>query len=224
MLLSKKLFLTKALEKKFNILDPYVCIPISKEKKPVISWKGLTETPKDKFNSDHNIAILTGKINGITIIDIDNLKPNSKEKDGMLLYQKMLDKYNEGKELDIPICVTQSKGLHLYFKYDESIKTTTKINGYSIDVRNDGGLIVAPPSVGEKGPYIWKKSLHETELSEIPQWFKKWLLSNASAKDKKPKKSKKIIKDKPIKEKKYIYIYCQYRLCMKYRNLVVHFE
>jgi hypothetical protein len=61
---------TKALDKKFKEYDPYVCIPMTKDKKPIISWKGLSETPKRSFDSDHNIAILTGKINQITVIYI----------------------------------------------------------------------------------------------------------------------------------------------------------
>jgi hypothetical protein len=206
---------TKALDKKFKEYDPYVCIPMTKDKKPIISWKGLSETPKSSFKSDHNIAILTGKINQITVIDIDNLKTDSAEKDGMKLYQELLDKYNKGEELDIPMCVTQSKGLHLYFKYDPEIMTTTKVNGYSIDIRNDGGLIVAPPSIGNKGPYVWKKSLHETELSEIPGWFKDFILSEKSnIKTIKSKKIKEKIKgnaveDEPGKDISYTYIYDQ---------------
>jgi hypothetical protein len=61
----------KDLEKKFIDFDSYVCIPISKKKKPVISWKNLSKTPKDKFDPEHNIALITGQINGLTVIDYD---------------------------------------------------------------------------------------------------------------------------------------------------------
>ena len=194
-------------EKKFLDYDSYVCIPISKEKKPIISWKNLSETPKKSFKSEHNIALITGKINQITVIDIDNPKPGKIELDGMKMYEELLDKYNGGETFNTPECITQSGGKHLYFKYDPDIQTTTGVNGYSIDIRNDGGLIVAPPSIGQMGPYIWKdnKSIKNTKIIEIPQWFKEWLLESV--------KKEKIKKDKPIKidyyqsDTDYIYIY-----------------
>jgi hypothetical protein len=103
-------------EKIYTNYTDYVCIPMTIEKKPAISWKGLTKTPKDKFLPEHNIAILTGKINRITVIDIDNPKPGKKELDGMKMYEELLDKYNKGCELETPVCITQSDGLHLYLK------------------------------------------------------------------------------------------------------------
>jgi hypothetical protein len=80
---------------KYDKYESYVCIPMSIDKKPIVSWKGITKTPKSKFLPEHNIAILTEKINNITVIDIDNPKPNKKESDGMKLYEEFLDKYNQ---------------------------------------------------------------------------------------------------------------------------------
>jgi hypothetical protein len=201
---------TKVLEKKFKIFNSYVCIPITKEKKPVISWKNLQQTPKDMFRPEHNIALLTGQINGITVIDIDILKTNSTDSDGIKIYQELINKYNQGDELDVPICITHSGGLHLYFEYDPEIITTSKINGYSIDTRNDGGLIIAPPSIGVMGPYVWKdnKSLHNTKLTSIPLWLKEWLVSEKKVKKVKNTKNNKIVKiTRVIEPSKYIYIY-----------------
>jgi len=55
----------------FSDYDSYVCIPMAIDKKPAISWKDIKKTPKSKFLPEHNIAILTGQINQITVIDID---------------------------------------------------------------------------------------------------------------------------------------------------------
>ena len=163
---------------RFKDLDSYVCIPVSIDKKPAISWKNVTETPKHLFQKDHNIALLTGKINGITVIDVDQPKLEKKELDGMKMISDLLKIHNNGKSLDIPTCKTQSGGIHYYFKYDADIKTSTGINGYSIDIRNDSGIIIAPPSIGIKGPYVWanNSSLTDIELTEIPTWLKQWLL------------------------------------------------
>lgn len=207
---------TQLEEYRFIELDSYICIPISIDKKPVISWKNVKETPKHLFKDNHNIALLTGNINGITVVDIDLPKPDKVELDGMKMIHDLFKQHNGGKCLDSPICKTQSGGLHLYFKYDADIKTTTGVNGYSIDVRNDNALVVAPPSVGEKGPYVWLDGLKLSDanltgrLTDIPQWLKEWLLSS------KPKKiGKVVIVKRPIRDnkhdntinKEYIYIY-----------------
>jgi hypothetical protein len=186
---------TNGKDKIYSNYDAFVCIPMTIDKKPAISWKGISETPKDIFKSGHNIALLTGKINQITVIDIDIPKKDKVERDGMKQYEELLEKYNQGNALNIPTCQTQSKGLHLYFKYDESVKTTTGVNGYSIDIRNDGALIIAPPSIGEKGIYQWKdeKTVYGTELIDIPVWLKEWLELSSK---------KNVKKEKPIRENK----------------------
>jgi len=199
-------------EKNFAELNSYICVPMTIDKKPVVSWKNIKATPNHLFKTEHNIAIITGKVNGITVIDIDVPKPTKHELDGMKLISDLLKKHNNGKCLKVPTCRTQSGGLHLYFKYDLDIKTSTGLNGYSIDIRNDNALIIAPPSIGEKGSYTWinNLSLHNTELTEIPKWLKDWLnLSNISSTIKKDI-TKDVIKD--IKQsyqinKEYVYIY-----------------
>lgn len=170
------------IEKKFAQYDKFICLPITINKKPVVSWKNLTETPKHAFKDEHNIALITGEINGVIVIDIDIPKINKDELNGMTMMNDLLKKFNGSKNLNIPTCQTQSGGLHLYFKYDPDIKTTTGVNGYSIDIRNDGALVVVPPSIGIRGPYMWKDnlSLHDTELINIPRWFKNWLLMSTT--------------------------------------------
>ena len=53
---------------------------------------------------------------------------------------------------------TGGGGLHLYFAYpmDAKIKSRTKINGDPIDVRGDGGYVIAPPSNHSNGIYRWE--------------------------------------------------------------------
>jgi hypothetical protein len=185
-------------EKKYSAYSSFICIPITAEKKPVVSWKSIVKTPEDKFLPEHNIAILCGKINQITVIDIDNPKIGKSESDGMKLYEELLEKYNQGNDMNTPICITQSGGLHIYFAYDPEVLTTTGVNGYSIDIRNDGGLIIAPPSIGKMGPYLWKnnKSLSDIAPMIIPQWFKDWLKLSSD--------KQKIVKDPIIKIDTYV--------------------
>ena len=203
---------TKLDSYRFSELDSYICIPISIDKKPAVSWKNVKETPKHLFHQYHNIAILTGLINGITVIDIDIPKTNKNEKDGMVMMKELCKIHNGDDCIQTPICRTQSGGLHFYFKYDPEIKTTTGVNGYSIDVRNDCGLIVAPPSVGERGPYEWinESGLSDIDPIEIPKWLKEWLLLAEKNKNVKTTKvgAKKEIDEKSYNiNKDYIFIY-----------------
>lgn len=90
----------------------------------------------------HNIGIATGKVSGITVIDIDT------KNNGLETWQDICAKY------DIPntyTVKTGSGGLHLYFKYCKDVPNSTNTYGSGIDTRNDGGYIIAPPSNHKSG-------------------------------------------------------------------------
>ncbi len=113
--------------------------------------KELTDSWWEKSNG---IAIITGQISGITVMDIDT---------------KTLKEI-----IDLPhtFTVETNKGFHFYFKYKKGIGTRAKSysNAFNIDVRNDGGIIYAPPSSyelpdGEKTKY---KIIDNSPLAEFP--------------------------------------------------------
>jgi hypothetical protein len=198
-----------------SLSDNHVYIPISVDKKPVVSeWKPLTSTPKHLIRGNLNIAIRTGFIDSdkntdITVVDFDFPKPNIKDPDkikldGLKKYDEFIEEYCDGEPIETPTCRTQSGGIHWYFKYDPEIKTSAGFNGYSIDVRNDNGLIICPPSIGVKGPYTWMndKSIENTELMEIPNWLKNWLLKDSEYKIEQKNEKKNEKKEKNKKEKK----------------------
>jgi hypothetical protein len=125
-------------------------------------------------NDKHNgIFLLTGKVNNIIVIDIDNVNH----------WQKLLEEQNE-KEPKTVNAISGNGGIHLYFKYDEEIsnvKSTSHIFGkdYDIDIRTNGGCIIVPPSkyYNEKQKkevkYEWERSILEKEPKEMPSWMKK---------------------------------------------------
>lgn len=114
---TKNLDYKQVVEKNFASFDKFICLPITISKKPVVSWKNLTETPKHLFKDEHNIALITGEVNGITVIDIDIPKFDKNELNGMNMMNDLLKKYNKSKNLNVPTCVTQSGGLHLIKKF-----------------------------------------------------------------------------------------------------------
>lgn len=82
-----------------------------------------------------NVAIATGKISNLLVVDIDGKYPS------------------HWPEMPETTKVKTSKGYHFYFRYpdNETIKSRAKIGGHDIDVRANGGYIVAPPSIHPDG-------------------------------------------------------------------------
>lgn len=154
------------------------------------SWEE-TQLDKTVYNERKNgLAMLTGGINGIFVIDIDNIEH----------WNKILTENNED-EPDTVKAISASGGIHLYFKYSDelkNIKSSTHSFGkeYDIDVRNNGGCIFVPPTsyydnkTKKNISYKWEKSLLDEEPIEVP----KWLLSKLT-KPKSTKSSKKVPKD-----------------------------
>ena len=151
-----------------NPVAPHQKIPIQKNwsKLPIPSEDTLKKWFEGKSN---NIAIRTGRISGIFVVDVD-------PKDGGDVTIAQLESYYG----DLPTTVrveTPSGGWHLYFQLPENVtirnSASTKL-GAGIDVRGEGGQVVAPPSVvngvayfsdGDEGPENRKLIAH------APQWL-----------------------------------------------------
>lgn len=119
-------------------------MPVGNDKRPLLpSWKELqTRLPTDAelvqwFSKDENIAIITGKISNLSVVDVD---PR-----------------HGGTCAGLPptlIAKTQSGGWHFYYRYLEGLPNKAGIRD-GIDIRSDGGYVVAPPSRTETGEYEW---------------------------------------------------------------------
>lgn len=90
-----------------------------------------------------NVGILTGKENGLVVIDVD-IKKDNNEKDGMKSWKELTEGITN---INTFWSQTGSGGLHLFFLYDEKSSSLGNRNGvgpYSgIDIRSDGGQIVS---------------------------------------------------------------------------------
>jgi hypothetical protein len=112
----------------------------------VEEWWGPGTPPR-------NIAIATGKVSGITVIDIDG----GPGKVGMQSWVELIRGKGEPKTL---MAHTGGGGVHLFFQYEPKMgKSRSNYLGSSykhIDLRNDGGYIIAPPSRHRSsGRYEW---------------------------------------------------------------------
>ena len=141
----------------------------SKGKHPKLTrWEKFQTTPptpKQIHNwwtsfPDANIGIITGAVSGIIILDVD-------PPDGEETLREL------GLELP-PTAVsrTGSGGLHYFFKYPgrHCPNSVGKI-GRSLDVRGDGGLVVAAPSVNANGSYTWLLHPRDVGIAEPPKWL-----------------------------------------------------
>ena len=101
-----------------------------------------------------NIGIATGATSGIVVVDID---PRNGAMDTLA---KMAD---EGKTFARTAQVlTHSGGWHLYYQYPGyKVKSESNALGPGIDIKADGGYVVAPPSRGVHGVYVWQVAVPE---------------------------------------------------------------
>src|SRR3972149_4715354 len=136
---------------------------------------GYKDASKDveavmRMFSEHrnaNIAIATGKVSGIFVLDID-------VKNGAGGLESLSDLDREFGELPHTVeAITWSGGRHIFFRYPEKgVGCKTGIRP-GIDVRGDGGYVIAAPSVIEGKGYEWEVEHHpdETMIADAPEWL-----------------------------------------------------
>ncbi|MBX3347786.1 MAG: bifunctional DNA primase/polymerase [Nitrospira sp.] len=108
----------------------------------VEEWWGPGTPPR-------NIAIATGKVSRLTIADID-MGP------GKVGAQTWMELIREKGEPQTLMAQTGGGGFHVFFKYCPDLKTGNNRLGKHIDVKNDGGYIIVPPSRHRSGrSYEW---------------------------------------------------------------------
>ena len=157
-------------------------IPIAPGKKapPIIEWeeyqhklptdeeitKWWTDTPKA------NIAIVTGKISNLFVVDLDRYKEGYSQEDELKYFPETI--YT-------PSALSPRGGEHLYFSCpDKEVSGGSGIGGIGIDVRCKGNYIVAPPSINGTGkPYIWNIKLTEAPFQEVPEDYISYINNKA---------------------------------------------
>ena len=204
----------KKMKKKYNnrYMEDITTIQLIQNAKnpiPKISWKDKKAQFKTniyKFDSKKqhcNLGVPTGKINNITVVDLDfyskgesifNLDDSS--------FIKTFGK-NYIDDFDTFTVKTPSGGLHLYFKYDEAIGQTAN-DEHKVDTRTNGGYVVSPNSIINGNKY---EIIKDTHFKHIPDNLKDYLLNvilNKNKPKKKPKKKRKEIKKSENKEEEVI--------------------
>lgn len=115
--------------------------------------------------SDANVGIATGA--GLVVIDID---PRSGGDDSIVDLRRSL-----GALPDTVEALTGGGGRHIYLAAPCEVRNSAGVLAPGIDVRGDGGYVVAPPSTHASGRgYAWESSSRPDEVDVAPA-PKAWL-------------------------------------------------
>jgi bifunctional DNA primase/polymerase-like protein/primase-like protein len=112
---------------------------------------------------DAGIAIATGDASGVLVLDVDG--------------ETGADSLNElerrhGQLPETVRAETGGGGVHFYFQHAEGARNSAGQLGDGLDIRAEGGYVVAPPSPHPSGRrYEWDVPPDEAELAESPQWL-----------------------------------------------------
>jgi len=142
------------------------CVPVPyQKKKPIMPWKalqermpGTTELTAWAAMEKTNVALICGVLSGIIVVDVDS-------------DEGLAELHKHGFIPSTPQVKT-AHGMHFYFEHPgvELRNRTRFVSG--VDLRGDGGYIIAPPSVHETGHvYSWTVSPDEVPLASCPEWL-----------------------------------------------------
>lgn len=140
----------------------------------------------------YNIAIITGKISKLVVIDIDVKKGG--------------EAWLKESALDSAVKVrTGGGGLHLYFHYDgEELGNSASKLAPGVDVRAEGGYVVAPPSMhisGGKYKWISDDNLLPLDVTPLPSWLIDLIKKPRESEVKvEPKTGTRVIPEEKIRE------------------------
>ena len=112
-----------------------------------------------------NIGIATGEPSGFFVLDVDG-------EEGATSLRELEERY--GTLPDTVESLTGGGGRHILFKHPGHPVKNKVALAYGLDVRGDGGYIVAPPSRHISGArYKWEASSHPNDLpmAEAPAWL-----------------------------------------------------
>jgi len=192
--------------------ERFCLVPLAKKDKNPIqnNWTSKENRNKEEWlswiiNGGLNIGVRTGDVSCITVIDLDFLnkqekielvKKDTSQKRKDEIIKKKYDLFKGIKPLigDTWIQETQG-GFHLFYKYLDIPKCRLKMEGYYIDVENNGGQVVVEPApeIAVKEDYqdangttrkrivgyASRRFINKNKIITIPENLKKILIEQA---------------------------------------------
>ena len=145
-----------------------------KSKRPLVAWRELEDRRAGSKEvegwfrrwPDANVGVVTGMISHLVVLDID---PKHGGDDALAGLERRYGLLGPTVE-----AVTGGGGRHFYFAAPAAEIRNRAGMAQGIDLRGDGGYIVAPPSVHPSGKsYAWAvgHGPHEFPLGPLPRWI-----------------------------------------------------
>lgn len=166
----------KLLESALNYHElGYSIIPVRQDKKPMIKWEEYQKRRasvgeiKDwwKKHPDANIGIVTGKVSGLAVVDIDT-------EEGLEAIKELIP-----DSIEFPIVKTPGGGQHWYFACEDGNLSNNARTVKGCDLRANGGYVVAPPSKnGSKSSYAWVQPPTLIETPTLPKEYISYIYNN----------------------------------------------
>jgi hypothetical protein len=136
-------------------------VPVRRgEKNPAVAWapyqqRRATDAELRSWFStgEMGIGIITGAISNIFVVDFDG-------EEGAATHARLAPQLGLA-----PASLTGGGGMHLLFRHPGRRVPTRTALAPGMDIRGDGGFIVAPPSLHASGrPYAWDVDAHPDDI------------------------------------------------------------
>ena len=161
------------------------------DKIPITKWSNASNQVDFVNLKYNNVGFPTGTINNIIILDIDA------KDEGIEEFNKYIEQYGK---INTFVVKTPNKGFHYYFLYensneatkhliDECLTNSTKYRNKGLDIRTNGGYIVAPNSSINN---VFYEIINDVKPIELPEELALWLLEDIEQEE----------EDKEVKETK----------------------
>jgi hypothetical protein len=136
-----------------------------RDKIPACAWKRWQNEKADPAKvaqwarTPCNVGIVTGEISGLVVLDLDSYEA-----------MRIAEERNGGPFRTV--IAKTGKGQHIYFRHPGGMIGNRAALIPGIDLRADGGFVVAPGSTHPNGgQYEWINPPGEYELAQMPQWL-----------------------------------------------------
>jgi putative DNA primase/helicase len=149
----------------------FPCIPLTKEPAIKGGFKAATTNPETIkrlwSRPECNIGIATGAASGFWVFDVDG-------DEGEASLRALEAKY--GPLPPTPTVISPRGGRHLDFKYTCPISNSVKKIARGLDVKGDGGYVLAPPSIFDDPKNNYKRGAYTWHRIGAPALAPDWLL------------------------------------------------
>ena len=145
-------------------LTPHGCKDAKKSVGPIMAWWEKWPTA--------SVGIATGSISGLIVIDED--LDEDKGLDGVA--EVSIWERAHGELPETARVITGRGGSHLYYSYTgDDIKNRTGVLE-GVDVRGEGGYVVAPPSIHPNGTeYVWEDDPEDVGIAPLDDRVRSFL-------------------------------------------------